>query len=143
MEHEKWHIDLQSSTMSKHEVTSLDIPSFQHVSYVGNSTEVSSLSESTYDKIVVMFWMGVVLYLGLGILAFIGNGLVLYTSLGDLNMGPLRHLDNVIKSLAVADMLYGIIGVPCKVAADYYVGKCNYFYKANSKWTISIEIWHM
>ena len=128
MEHEKWHIDLQSSTMSKHEVTSLDIPSFQHVSFVGNSTEVSSQSESTYDKIAVMFWMGVVLYLGLGILAFIGNGLVLYTSLGDLNMGPLRHLDNVIKSLAVADMLYGMIGVPCKVAADYYVGECNHFY---------------
>ena len=72
-------------------------------------------------------WMGVVLYLGLGILAFIGNGLVLYTSLGDLNMGPLRHLDNVFKSLAVADMLYGIIGVPCKVAADYYVGECYHF----------------
>ena len=118
---------LQSSLMSEHEITTLDIPSYQYVSFVGNSAEISSQSESTYDKIEVMFWMGVVLYLGLGILAFIGNGLVLYTSLGDLNMGPLRHLDNVIKSLAVADMLYGIIGVPCKVAADYYVGKCNHF----------------
>ena len=88
-----------------------------------NSTDIAAINESTYDKIVVLFWVGAALYLFLGIVAIIGNGLVLYTALGEFNMGPLGHLDNVIKSLAVADMLYGLIGVPCKLSADYYVCK--------------------
>ena len=109
--------------MSEDNVVSTEFLSPQNIFPVTNATGVSSSSESTYEKIIIVFWMGVVLYLGLGLLALIGNGLVLYTSFGDLNMGPLRHLDNVIKSLAVADMLYGLLGVPCKVVADYYVGK--------------------
>ena len=113
---------LQDSTMSNHELTSMELTSLMKISFIKNSTDFPFEAESTYEKIVVVFWMGVVLYLGLGLLAIVGNGLVLYTSLGDMNMGPLRHLDNVIKSLAVADMLYGLIGVPCKVVADYYVG---------------------
>ena len=109
--------------MTENNVVSIELSSSQDSFPVANATEVSLSSESTYEKIVIVFWMGVALYLGLGLLALIGNGLVLYTSFGDLNMGPLRHLDNVIKSLAVADMLYGLLGVPCKVVADYYVGK--------------------
>ena len=109
--------------MSEDNVVSTEFLSPKNIFPVTNGTGVSSSSESTYEKIIVLFWMGVVLYLGLGLLALIGNGLVLYTSFGDLNMGPLRHLDNVIKSLAVADMLYGLLGVPCKVVADYFVGK--------------------
>ena len=109
--------------MTEQNVISMKVSSSQEIFPVTNATDVSSISESTYEKIVIVFWMGVALYLGLGLLALIGNGLVLYTSFGDLNMGPLRHLDNVIKSLAVADMLYGLLGVPCKVVADYYVGK--------------------
>ena len=87
------------------------------------STEFATFKESTYDKIFALFWIGAALYLFLGIVATIGNGLVLYTALGEFNMGPLGHLNNVIKSLAVADMLYGLIGVPCKLSADYYVCK--------------------
>ena len=92
---------------------------------VGNSSiEFPTAEESTYEKIAVLFWLGVVLYLFLALLAIVGNALVLYTTLEDINMGPLRYLDDVIKSLALADMLYGLIGVPCKITADYYVGKC-------------------
>ena len=85
--------------MTDDNVVSMEFSSSQELSSVTNATEASSASESTYEKIVIVFWMGVALYLGLGLLALIGNGLVLYTSFGDLNMGPLRHLDNVIKSL--------------------------------------------
>ena len=91
--------------------------------YGNSSIEFPTVEESTYEKVVVLFWLGVVLYLFLALLAIVGNALVLYTTLEDINMGPLRYLDDVIKSLALADMLYGLIGVPCKIAADYYVGK--------------------
>ena len=93
------------------------------ISEVSETETFATIKQSTYEKIVVLFWVGAVLYLLFGIVAIIGNGLVLYTALGEFNMGPLGHLDNVIKSLAVADMLYGLIGVPCKLSADYYVCK--------------------
>jgi hypothetical protein len=90
-----------------------------------SSIDFSTVEESTYERIVVLFWLGAALYLILALLAIVGNALVLYTTLEDINMGPLRYLDDVIKSLALADMLYGLIGVPCKLTADYYVGKCH------------------
>ena len=109
--------------MSKYADISMENVSRQDTFSTSNDSDFLTDSESTYEKIIIVFWSGVVLYLGLGFLALTGNGLVLYTSFGDLNMGPLTHLDNVIKSLAVADMLYGLLGVPCKVVADYFVGK--------------------
>ena len=81
--------------------------------------------ESMYDRIIVIFWFGVVFYLGIAILSIFGNGLVLKTSMENFNKGRLRHLDAVIKSLAVADMLYGLMGVPCKISVGYYFGKYN------------------
>ena len=90
-----------------------------------NSFDQFPVHESRYEKIIVLFWLGVVIYLGIAILSIIGNGLVLKTAMENFNMGRLRHLDAVIKSLAVADMLYGLIGAPCKIAVDYYVGKYN------------------
>ena len=78
--------------------------------------------ESTYEKNIVMFWVGVAIYLILAMVAATGNGLVLYVTFGNFNVGPLRHLDDVIKSLATADMLYGLCGIPLKIATDYYYG---------------------
>ena len=88
-----------------------------------NNTEAITATVSTYERNKVLFWVGISLYLVLAFVATIGNGLVLYTSFRNFNWGPLRHLDNVIESLAMADMLYGLIGIPCQIAYDYYTGK--------------------
>ena len=89
-----------------------------------NDTDVPLLmKESTYERHKAFFWGGVALYLCLSIIAIAGNGLVLYTSFTNFNMGSLRHLDTVIKSLAMADLLFGLIGIPCKIVNDYYIGK--------------------
>ena len=88
-----------------------------------NSTESLTPTESTYERNKVLFWVGVAIFLCLAFMATTGNGLVLYTSFRNFNWGPLRHLDNVIKSLAMADMLYGLIGIPCQIVYDYYSGK--------------------
>ena len=87
------------------------------------SSIIQSANDSLYERNTVMFWGMVTISLILALLSIIGNGLVLYTSFGGLNVGPLGHLDNVIKSLAMADMFYGLIGIPCKIFGDYYVGE--------------------
>ena len=60
------------------------------------------------------------IYVCIGIIAAIGNGSVLYASLCNRNVGRLRYFDTAIKSLALADMLFGLIGVPSRIAAAYY-----------------------
>ena len=49
----------------------------------------------------------------IGIIAVLGNGLVLYTGYRNKNTGSLSYLDVVIKSLAVNDLIYGLFGIPC------------------------------
>ena len=93
--------------------------------FLGNTSFIiQSFNASVYERNAVKFWMMFTISSILALLSIIGNGLVLYTSFGDLNAGPLGHLDTVIKSLAMADMLYGLVGVPCKIFGDYHVGEC-------------------
>ena len=70
-----------------------------------------------------LFLIGSIIYLGLALVAIIGNGLVLYIAANNINLGHLRHMDDVIKSLAVADMLYGLLGVPSNLINNYYLSK--------------------
>ena len=63
------------------------------------------------------------IYLVLALTAIIGNGFVLYSATKNVNLGPLSHMDDVIKSLAVADMLYGLLGVPLNLINYYYISK--------------------
>ena len=54
------------------------------------------------------------------LVAIVGNGLVLYAAYGKkslLRVKALRSLDIVIKSLAVTDLLVGLIGIPCRIIA--------------------------
>jgi hypothetical protein len=76
-----------------------------------------------YEKHEPLFYGLTIVYLCIALVAIIGNGLVLYVSYVKRNTGPLKILDGVIKSLAVADMLYGLIGMPCRVISNFYVGK--------------------
>ena len=55
----------------------------------------------------------------IGIIAVLGNGLVLYAAYGNRNNGRLNYLDGVIKSLAVNDLIYGLIGIPCRTVSRF------------------------
>ena len=58
----------------------------------------------------------------ISILAIIGNSLVIYASVSNKNSGPFRFIDGIIRSLAVADLLLGLIGNPF-IVVSYYLGK--------------------
>ena len=58
----------------------------------------------------------------ISILAIIGNSLVIYASVTNKNSGPFRFIDSIIRSLAVADLLLGLIGNPF-IVVSYYLGK--------------------
>jgi hypothetical protein len=81
-----------------------------------------------------LFLMGSIIYLGLAFVAVIGNGLVLYIAANNINLGHLQDMDDVIKSLAVADMLYGLLGVPSNLINNYYLSK----YCVLGEWIIDI-----
>jgi hypothetical protein len=70
-----------------------------------------------------VFWAYVGFYISIAIIAVIGNTCVLVATYGSRNLGPLRHLDTSIKSLAVTDMLFGLVGVPCRLVVDYEIGE--------------------
>ena len=61
----------------------------------------------------------------IAIIAIMGNGLVLYASYGKQNsmkFSVLRDLDIVIKSLAVTDLLIGLVGMPARALAFWVEG---------------------
>ena len=75
-----------------------------------------------YEKNKGTFWAIVTIYLLVALVAIAGNGLVLYASFTRRNLGSLRHFDIVIKSLAVNDLLLGLIGIPFRIYQAYYIG---------------------
>ena len=89
-----------------------------------NKNFTTVLPDTTYLISSEWFWSIAGVYLFIGLLAFIGNSLVIYAAFGHKNKGPMRYLDNVVKSLAVADMLTGLIGTPL-VIYRYYLGRCS------------------
>ena len=57
--------------------------------------------------------------------AIMGNGLVLYAAYGKRNsmkFSRLQDLDIVIKSLAVTDLLIGLVGIPARALAIWVEG---------------------
>ena len=86
------------------------------------SNETNNKYETEYEKHFTLFWSMVVFYLFLAVIAIDGNALVIYASHGKRNHSRLRHLDGTIKSLAVADLLYGMLGAPFLILA-YYMGQ--------------------
>ena len=76
-------------------------------------------NETAYDKNIVLFWMSVTIYLCIAFVTTIGNGLVIYAGYGNNNKGALRYLDDVVKSLALADMLFGLVGTPFLIYGDF------------------------
>ena len=80
-----------------------------------NETETKNGSLSLIEKDKVAFWTLTIVYLCMALVAVAGNVLVLHVSFSNRNYGPLKYLDCVVQSLAVADMLFGLIGIPCRI----------------------------
>ena len=83
----------------------------------------NTTTHSLYEQNTIQFWAFYTIYMLIGITALVGNALVILVTYGNYNSGNLRYLDSTIKSLALADMLFGLLGVPCRVAIDYKVGR--------------------
>ena len=81
-------------------------------------TELGWIGQSTH-----WFCLWGMLYVIIALIAVVGNGMVLYASYGNKNTGRLQYLDSLIKSLAVTDMLYGLIGIPCRILNTYLLGQ--------------------
>ena len=75
--------------------------------------------------IITLFWMFASICIMVAILAIIGNGIVIYVSHKTRSTGRLRYLDNVVKSLAMTDFLFGMIATPIALTA-YYMGKLKF-----------------
>ena len=90
-----------------------------------NSSMIENNSDPGLERSVrtQVFWTYVGFYICIAIVAVIGNTCVLVATYGSRNSGPLRHLDTSIKSLAFTDMLFGLVGVPCRLVIDYDVGE--------------------
>ena len=52
-------------------------------------------------------------------IAILGNSLVIYASRRKEHRGRLRYLDGAIRSLALTDLLYGLIGTPVNCVNQY------------------------
>ena len=79
-------------------------------------------SITKYEENIVTFWFVAAIYMCIGIVAILGNGLVLYAIYGSKHVSMLRGFDGVITSLALADFLFGLVGVPIRIGESYNVG---------------------
>ena len=90
----------------------------QQINYTNNKLVIERESllvdtdEVTFEIVKGVSYFLVAINIFVGILAVLGNGLVLYAAYGNRNNGRLNYLDSVIKSLAVNDLIYGLIGTP-------------------------------
>ena len=92
---------------------------------MNNSTAINISEGANNDlgKHNGLFIAFTTIYVLIGFVALVGNGLVLHAAWSTKNHGTLRYFDSAIKSLAVADMLFGFIAIPLRMA---YIGKyCN------------------
>ena len=100
-------------------------PAPRNYTCLDNSTGEQHMSDY-YKENELLFYVISAIYLCIALVAIIGNGMVLYVTYDKKSSGRLKkrviNLDRVIKSLATADMLYGLIGMPCRTYANFYVG---------------------
>ena len=73
---------------------------------------------TSYEESLLLFVLMVSLYTFFGVLAALGNGLVLYFAYKGRDDSRLKYLGPLIKSLAATDFLFGLIGTPMLIV--YY-----------------------
>ena len=64
------------------------------------------------DKEAVWGWVLVIFCIIASLIGIVGNGLVFYFATKNRGVGAFRHLNNVVKNLAIADFLYCICAAP-------------------------------
>ena len=84
-----------------------------------NLNKTTSCPEGELDT---LWWVAIVSYWCVAVFTVVGNSLVIYAAYGNKNTGPLRYLDEAVKSLAVADLLFGLLGTPL-MTINAYLGK--------------------
>ena len=85
---------------------------------------MKNATKSIYEENKGVIWLFGGVYILVAAVSIIGNGLVLYSAHRNRNLGRLRYFDGAIKSLAIADMLFGLVGIPCRMFGTYYIGMC-------------------
>ena len=78
-----------------------------------------------FEKYEMLFWIWCSIYSSIALVTVIGNGLVLYATVKTKNRGRLRFFDGTIKSLALTDLLIGLIGIPGRITSLYIMGNYN------------------
>jgi hypothetical protein len=100
------------------------------VAYLSDGIQTQELDYERQKGYVYGFWAYVTAYMLINSIAAIANAFLLFVTYGERNSGRLSYLDNAIKSLAVTDMLFGLIGAPLRVRAEYFgYGKLVYSIK--------------
>ena len=93
----------------------------QYYQETGNITS-NSTSLTGYEKNKSLFWCFAVACISVAITTIIGNGFVIVAAQRKRNVSRLRYFDELVKSLALTDCLFGAIGVPL-IVVNYYLGK--------------------
>ena len=86
------------------------------------SASASYENLTSYQKNISLFWCFSAVCLSIAIVTIIGNGMVLAVAKRKQNLSRLRYFDGIVKSLAVTDLLFGLIGVPLMIT-NYYLGR--------------------
>ena len=97
----------------------------ENLSLVHSNTTYTAV-KTVYEDTFVMFWGLVTFYICLAVVTVIGNSLVIYAAHVHRDNDISKSLALAIKSLAVADMLFGFVGIPM-VIIGYYYGKDGIF----------------
>ena len=83
----------------------------------------SHQEESKINQInEVLFWTAAAVCCLIVLFGVIANTLVIYFANQEPSTGTLRHLNNVVKHLAVSDLLYGVLATPL-ILAYWKMGK--------------------
>ena len=85
------------------------------------STNLNETVLTGYEKNKFLFWCFASVCLCVALVTITGNGIVIVVSGKKRNMARLKHFDGIVKSLAVTDFLFGVIGVPL-IVVNYYLG---------------------
>ena len=92
----------------------------------------SCMLAECYNKNVGLYWAFVAFAFVTSSIAILGNSLVIYAAQQTANRGRLRYLDSVVKSLAMTDLLYGLIGAPFTYV-NFYLGGYSIFLTREGK----------
>ncbi len=67
-----------------------------------------------------LFWITVAISAILSIINIIGNGMVIFVSCRKKKTAALNNLNNAVRSLAIADLLFGIVVMPVIILDSYW-----------------------